>query len=109
MSDRWQDFNYAEWKKENDKFDNEGYVSKTREILETKDNLIEAMDEISKLEKPPWKPNVYYDKENDIMEIVLSSDGQEYTKWINHQIALNLSKEDEVLGVKIYDIKKLMD
>ena len=102
MSDKWQDFNYSEWKDKNDKFDHTEYDQLSEQMWDSVDNIQDIIDMLPDLPKnPPWRPNTFYNAEGDILHVYLSNE-ESYAKWLNPKVTVLLSREtDEIVGINI--------
>ena len=60
--------------------------------------------------RAPFKPNWWYNKDGDQIEIMWSDEGY-VGKWLNHQVTLLYSQEDRnrLVGVIIEGVKKGME
>jgi len=111
---RWQDFDYEKWQEEDAKFDHKKFDEKWNEVSESSNDLMVVLDKWNEVRKnenlsdPPLKPNAYYNKVGDILEITLSDDDH-YAKWLCPSVHVLLSFEtNEVVGVQIWGVKNIL-
>lgn len=105
----WKTFDYNEWKKEDEKFDHKAYDEEFKKIQETATELVEFVGMTGKLPRPPHRPNAFYNKEGDMIQVCLSDEAG-YGKWLCPQITVLLSQEtDEIIGIEIQGIKRLLE
>ncbi len=106
----WKTFDYNEWKEEDEKFDHKGYDEDFKKAQESTTDLMKFIELIRKLPHSPHRPNAFYNKDGDMIEVYLSNDTVSYGKWLCPQITLLLCQEtDEIIGVNIYGIKRLLE
>jgi hypothetical protein len=86
---KWQEFNYAEWKRQNDAFNHSDFDAAWKKALESVD-ILEISERLKGLE-------VYF------------SDTPYYAHWLCPGITLYLSMEtNEVIGVEIGGIREML-
>ncbi len=106
----WRDFDYEKWQEENAKFDHAKYdamCAVADAILAEEEETIAYFPELPKeMERPPWKPEPFYNVDGDGIELYLSDDCS-YTKWLCPGVEVKLSIEtDEIVGINIWGVKK---
>ena len=103
---KWQDFDYEEWKKENEKFDHQEFDQRLERAK--KESTLNGLLKVSSGPSPPFKPNAYYNQDGDQIEAYFSDDAS-YSRWLAPGIDLLLSQEThEVVGVKIAGVKRMI-
>lgn len=107
----WKNFKYQKWLEEDKNFDHKEYDDRFRKFVSNVfDHNVEPEENCKLLEpRPPWKPNVFYNKDGNMIEVSLSTDPY-YGVWLTPQVTLLLSSEtEEIIGVEICGIKQLLE
>ena len=105
---KWKEFNYADWEKENAGFNHDEYESDSKKILEEAVD-IEDLEGLLKIPRPPWKPSAFYNKDGNILRVILSEEDS-YAHWVCPGIELMLSFEThEIVGIIISDVTNLIE
>lgn len=117
MANSWRDFDYGKWKQLDEKYDHVAF-NKSLETCtqgETIEDWMNALDEAMEVAmqecggRPPWKPNVFYNSDGDILEIWLS-DECSYAKWLTPHVTVMLSSEtDEIVGFQVWGLSHVKD
>lgn len=106
----WKEFDYAEWKKANEKFDHDSYNIRRNAIIAKNDftDMVESLlGFMSKNDPPPWKPMIRYCEQGDILQVILS-DVNNYYKWLLPGLSLMLCCEtNEIVGIQIEGLSKV--
>ena len=108
----WKDFDYAKWEEENAKFDHESYDKIIQvffdEAIKNK-NISDLAKIPDNLEKPPWKPNAWYNEPGDQIEVWIDTEHPTYNKWLCPGVSLALTQEgNEIAGITICGIKRII-
>jgi len=102
----WKEFDYTQWKKENDKFDHKFFNTEIKRVLDEISDISELPQKTSHLQKPPFKPYSHYTPEGDKVDVFLT-DEETFAKWICPGITVYLSHDThDVVGIEICGIKK---
>lgn len=102
----WKNFDYQEWQKEDRAFNHPEFDAAMKKALEAAAGLPDIIKDVGKLTRPPWKPNAYYNRDGDQLEVWLS-DEESYARWICPGVTVYLSMEtEEVVGVTVEGIKR---
>lgn len=106
----WKNFDYGQWKKENEAFDHEAFDRALDEAFAKaqKSGNIEDIPANMPKDRPPWHPNAYYNDAGDILHVTLS-DECSYSQWLTPHVSVQLSQEtDEIVGVEIWGLKHIL-
>ena len=105
----WKNFKFNEWEEKDDVFDHKSFERVFNEAVKSCKGKIEKLAKATKnIIQPPWKPNVWYNKEGDQIEVCLSTEDH-YAKWITPEIDLLLSHEtNEIIGIQINGVKQVL-
>lgn len=105
----WKEFDYTQWKKENDDFDHETYNKKMKEALSASKTVDDLLKQSWPSERPPFKPLAYYNADGDKIDVLLT-DEETFAKWLCPGITVYLSHDThDIVGVEICGIKKLIN
>lgn len=105
---KWRDFSYEIWKEQNAAFDHQGFDAVVQTIFEKTDSMEGFLEATKDMERPPWKPNAFYNRDGDQIEIYLS-DEDCYAHWLCPGVVVHLSHDtEEVVGVTIEGIKRMV-
>lgn len=106
----WKNFKYQKWLEEDKDFDHKAYDERFKKFVSNVfDDNVDAEESCKLLDpKPPWNPNVFYNKDGNMMEVNLSQEPY-YGVWLTPQITLLIGNDSkEIVGVEICGIKQLL-
>jgi len=118
MSKDIYDFNYGEWEKKQKQFVADGHEETWKKFWDQPSGFKNLEDFLRHCKattppRPPWKPDVFYNKEGDILEVRFVDPDKiqngHYAEWLNpHITLLRDQRTKEVIGVEIWGMKHVM-
>lgn len=106
----WKNFKYQKWLEEDKDFDHKAYDERIRKFVSNVfDKSVNEVENCKLLEpSPPWKPNVFYNQDGNMIEVSLSKEPY-YGVWLTPHITLLIGNDSkEIVGVEICGIKQLL-